>query len=84
MRFEYESPLVPSELSSISIHQSQTGSSWPGRRRRNYISSLTVPTEFYIMFYKVEGNFKKCVIIICQMPTLYNLIFLVTGLHFVN
>ena len=66
MGLEYESPLVPSELFSISF----TGSSWLGRRK-DQISSLTVRTEYYITFYKVHGNFKKPIIIICQMPAVF-------------
>lgn len=66
MELEYESPLVPSELFSISF----TGSSWLGRRK-DQTSSLTVCTEYYIMFYKAHRNFKKHIIITCQMPTVF-------------
>lgn len=33
--------------------------------------SVTVCTENYITFYKIHRNLKRCISIICQMPTVF-------------
>lgn len=68
MGFEYESPLVPSELFSKSLTSRKLVllSWW-----KELDLSVSVCTENYTTFYKIYRNLKRWISIICQMPTVF-------------
>lgn len=69
MGFEYESPLVPSELFSKSFTSLKLVllSWW----KKELDLSVSVCTENYLMLYNIYRNLKRCISIICQMPTVF-------------